>query len=107
MMGVVGIETAFPVLYTNLVKENIISLQKLIELMSINPSKRFGISSGLEVGKPADLTVYDLDEKYTINPDEFLSMGKSTPFEDAMVYGKCKLTIKKGETVWTEISTKN
>ena len=107
MMGVVGIETAFPVLYTNLVKENIISLQKLIELMSINPSKRFGISSGLEVGKPADLTVYDLDEKYTVNPDEFLSMGKSTPFEGAMVYGKCKLTIKKGETVWTEISTKN
>ncbi len=101
-MGVVGIETAFPIMYTYFVKTNIISLNKLVELLSINANKRFGIDSALEVGKKADLTVFDLCDKYTVNPNDFLSMGKSTPFENMEVYGKCKMTICNGNVVWED-----
>ncbi len=92
-MGISGIETAYPVLYTQLVKKNVITLEKLIELLSIAPSKRFNIGSELKIGKKAELTVYDNNIKYKINPDEFISMGKSTPFKDFEVYGKCLMTI--------------
>ena len=101
-MGVVGIETAFPVMYTNFVKKNIISLERLVELLSTNANKRFNIGSEIKVGEKADLTVFDLDDKYAINPDDFLSMGKSTPFEGAEVYGKCKMTICNGKVVWED-----
>ncbi len=101
-MGVVGIETAFPVMYTNFVKKDIISLEKLMELLSINANKRFNIGSEIKVGNKADLTIFDLDEKYTVNPDDFLSMGKSTPFENMEVYGKCKMTICNGNVVWED-----
>ncbi len=101
-MGVVGIETAFPVMYTHFVKTNKISLEKLVELLSVNANKRFGIGSSIEIGKKADLTVFDLNEKYTVNPDDFLSMGKSTPFEGMDVYGKCKMTICNGNVVWED-----
>lgn len=101
-MGVVGIETAFPVMYTHFVKNNIISLEKLVELLSVNPNKRFGIGSTLKVGEKADLTVFDLNEKYIINPNDFLSMGKSTPFENTEVYGKCKMTMCNGNVVWED-----
>ena len=101
-MGVVGIETAFPVMYTHFVKTNIISLEKLIELLSVNANKRFNIGRSIEIGEKADLTVFDLDEKYTVNPDDFLSMGKSTPFEGMDVYGKCKITICNGNVVWED-----
>ncbi len=99
-MGIVGIETAFPLLYTYLVKENIISLEKLVELMSINPAKRFGFNSGLEDGMPADFTVFDLNKKYTINPDDFLSKGKATPFEGCEVFGECLLTVCGGKIAY-------
>lgn len=101
-MGVVGIETAFSVMYTHFVKTNIISLEKLVELLSINANKRFNIGSEIAVGKKADLTVFDLNKKYTVNPDDFLSMGKSTPFENMEVYGKCKMTICNGNVVWED-----
>lgn len=101
-MGVVGIETAFPVMYTHFVKTNTISLEKLMELLSINANKRFNIGSEIKVGNKADLTVFDLNEKYTVNPDDFLSMGKSTPFENMEVYGKCKMTICNGSVVWED-----
>lgn len=101
-MGVVGIETAFPVMYTKFVKTGIISLERLVDLLSINANKRFNIGSSIEVGKKADLTVFDLEEEYTVNPDEFLSMGKSTPFENMSVYGKCKMTMCNGKVVWEE-----
>jgi dihydroorotase len=101
-MGVVGLETAFPILYTNLVKTKIISLEKLIELMHTSPSKRFKIGTPLKVGKSADLTVFDLNEKYKINPDNFFSKGKSTPFSGNKVYGKCKMTMFKREILWQE-----
>lgn len=107
LMGVVGIETAFPVLYTSLVKTGIISLEKLIELMHNGPKKVFGIGNEIKVGDKANLTVFDLNEKYIINPSEFLSMGKATPFEGKEVYGRCKLTICKGDIVWKENLTEN
>lgn len=96
-MGIVGIETAFPLLYTYLVKENIISLDKLIELMSINPAKRFGFDNSIENG---NFTVFDLNSKYIINPDDFLSKGKATPFEGYEVYGECLMTVCGGEIAW-------
>ena len=70
--------------------------------MHTNPRKRFGIGTPLEIGMPANLTVYDLQQSYTINPDTFLSMGRSTPFTGWEVYGKCKLTMYHGQIVWEE-----
>ena len=94
LMGVVGLETAFPVLYTTLVKAGIISLERLIELMSLNPRQRFGIPL------TDDVCIYDLESKYKINPAEFKSKGKSTPFEGMTVVGKNLLTVCNGKAVW-------
>ena len=95
LMGVVGIETAFPVLYTELVKKGIITLAELIKLLSDNPRKRFSIDSD------AGFTVFDLSDEYTVNPDEFLSIGRSTPFEGKRVYGRCLMTVYGGKAVYT------
>ena len=92
--GIVGIETAFPLLYTGLVKKGIITLDKLVELLSINPRKRFGITSD-----PGE-TVWDLNAECSIDPSEFLSMGRATPFEGWTVFGKCLSTMYEGKTVW-------
>ncbi len=97
LMGVVGLETAFPVLYTHLVREGVISLERLIELMSTNPRKRFQISDH------GSFCVWDLNAKYTIDPQEFLSMGRATPFDGMSVYGRCILTVRGGEAVWMDI----
>ena len=104
-MGVVALECAFPLLYTYLVKEKIITLEKLIELMHYNPKKRFNISGGLNTGERADLCVYDLNAKETVNPDNFFSKGRSTPFENYKINAKCKMTICKGEVKWQENMT--
>ncbi len=96
-MGIVGIETAFALLYTHLVKKDVISLEKLIELMSINPAKRFGFDNSIENG---NFTVFDLDSEYKINPDEFLSKGRATPFEGYKVYGECLMTVCGGKVAW-------
>ena len=95
LMGIVGIETAFSLLYTEFVKTNVITLERLLELMCINPKKRFGIDT------ENDFSVFDISEPYKIDPDEFLSMGRSTPFEGREVYGKCLLTVCRGEVVYT------
>ncbi len=95
--GIVGIETAFQLVYTHLVKKNIISLEKAIELLSVNPRKRFNIPLG------DDCTVWNLNEKTVINPDEFLSKGKATPFENTEVFGKCLLTVCGGKTVYKSL----
>ena len=92
-MGVVGLETSFSVMYTYFVKTGIITMERLIELMSENPRKRFGIEDN-------GYTVFDLSQKYTVNPDNFLSMGKKTPFEGHEVYGKCLLTVCNGKEVY-------
>ena len=101
-MGVVGLEVCFPVLYTNLVKPGIITLEKLLELMNTNATKIFGIGSELKVGAPADMTVYDLNEEYDIDSSTFVSMGKATPFDGNHVFGKCKLTICDGKVVYKD-----
>ena len=93
-MGVVGIETAFPVMYSRLVKTGVISLEKLVEIMSVRPRERFNIKS--DVG----FTVFDLSKEYTVNPDDFISMGKSTPFAGAQVLGKCLVTVYNGKAVY-------
>jgi dihydroorotase len=101
LMGVVGIETAVPVMYTNFVKTGILSVERLIELMHTNPGKRFGLKTGgTQPGDTADFTVFDFSEKYRINPEEFLSMGRSTPFEGDEVYGRCLMTVCEGEVAF-------
>ena len=94
LMGIVGLETAFPVMYTYLVKKCIITLERLIELMAINPRRRFGLQS------TDDICVYDLQSEYKIDPCEFKSKGKSTPFDGMTVSGKNLLTICGGKAVW-------
>ena len=94
LMGVVGLETAFPVLYTYLVKSGEITLEKLIELMAINPRKRFGLA------QTDDICVYDLQSEYKIDSGEFKSKGRSTPFEGLTVTGKNLLTVCGGRAVW-------
>ena len=93
LMGVVGLETAFPVLYTYLVKEGIISLEKLIELMSVNPRKRFHI-------KDSGICVYDLGKEYAIDPNEYETKGRSTPFSGRKVYGENIMTVIGGKIAW-------
>jgi len=100
--GIVGLETAFPVLYTKLVKTGVISLEKLIVLMQAAPSKRFGIGGGIHKGAPADLTVFDLNAEYVIDPGDFLSMGKASPFTGDKVFGKCLLTMVGGKTAYID-----
>lgn len=94
LMGVVGLETAFPVMYTYLVKKGIITLERLIELMAINPRRRFRLQS------TDDICVYDLQSEYKIDPGEFKSKGKSTPFDGLTVTGKNLLTVCGGKAVW-------
>ncbi len=100
MMGVVGIETAFPVCYTKLVKTGIITLEKLVELLNTNAIARFGIGNEIKLGERADLTVFDLNAEYKIDPEDFLSMGKATPFEGEKVFGRCMLTMVGGKIVY-------
>ena len=96
MMGVVGIETAFPVMYTYLVKTNIISMDKLLDLMVHAPRKRFG----LPLNPEQDFCVYDLDAEYIVDPETFLSKGRSTPFAGWNVQGKCLLTVCGGKIAY-------
>lgn len=99
--GVVGLETGFPVLYTRLVLPGRVSLMRLIEAMAIAPRRRFGLEGGiLEPGQPADLCVWNLTEKYAIDPTSFYSKGKSTPFEGMDVFGRNQCTIAGGNVVW-------
>ena len=102
MMGIVGIETSFAICYTHLVRKGVITIDKLIALMSENPRRIFRLGGALRVGERADIAVYDITKPYTIDTAEFLSMGKATPFEGEQVYGKCVLTLFNGEKVWTE-----
>ena len=92
--GVVGIETAFPICYTYLVKPGIMTLERLVELLVMNPRKRFGIELG------CDFSVWDLEAEYAVDPADFLSMGKATPFEGWKVNGKCLATVCDGKVVY-------
>ena len=92
--GIVGIETAFPLLYTCLVKKGVLTLEQLVRLLSENPRKRFAIETD-----PGSC-VWDLEEEYPIDPADFLSKGKATPFEGWKVYGRCIKTLYNNTTVW-------
>ena len=94
LMGVVGLETAFPVLYTELVMKNIITFDSLVELMSFKPKERFGIDTN------NDFAVFDISEAYKIDPENFLSMGRATPFAGREVFGRCLLTVQNGKVVY-------
>ena len=94
LMGVVGLETAFPVLYTELVTKNIITLERLVELMSFKPKERFGIDTN------NDFAVFDISEAYKIDPENFLSMGRATPFAGREVFGRCLLTVHNEKVVY-------
>ena len=94
LMGVVGLETAFPLLYTELVMKNIITLDRLVELMSFKPKERFGIDTN------NDFAVFDISEAYKIDPEDFLSMGRATPFAGREVFGRCLLTVHNGKVVY-------
>ena len=94
LMGVVGLETAFPVLYTELVMKNIITLYRLVELMSFKPKERF------EIDTNNDFAVFDISEAYKIDPEDFLSMGRATPFAGREVFGRCLLTVHDEKVVY-------
>ena len=94
LMGVVGLETAFPVLYTELVMKNIITFDSLVELMSFKPKERFGIDTN------NDFAVFDISEAYKIDPENFLSMGRATPFAGREVFGRCLLTVHNEKVVY-------
>ncbi len=96
-MGVVGLECAFSIMYTHFVKAGIITMERLLDLMCYNPKKRFNIED------KESYTVFDLDRKQKINPEEFLSMGKKTPFENCEAYGKCLLTVCNGKVAYKAV----
>ena len=100
LMGVVGLETVFPLLYTYLVDKGIITMDRLLELMCFAPARRFGLEAGLTVGQKANLTVWDLEGGYTVDPADFLSMGKASPFTGWPVKGRCLLTLAEGREAY-------
>ena len=95
-MGVVGLESAFPVLYTHLVLPGIMTLRELVEVMSVKPRERFGVKSD------AGFTVFEVSKEYAIDPEEFLTMGRATPFEGMRVYGRCLLTVCDGKAAYVD-----
>ncbi len=99
--GIVGLECAFPVLYTSLVKPGKVPLEVLLNALCVNPRRIFRLPGGeIEEGQPADLTVLRLDRKHTVDPSKFRSMGRATPFEGWEVYGEIAMTICNGEIVY-------
>ncbi len=93
-MGVVGIETAFPVVYTYLVKPGLVPLETVVNALTVNPRTRFGLPLG------EDFSVWDLEDRYTIDPARFLSLGRATPFAGMEVQGRNLLTVCGGKAVW-------
>ena len=103
-MGVVGLETAFAVLNTKLVKTGTITLEKLVEMMSVRPREIFGIDGGeIKAGAVANLALLDVDKEWVVNPDSFVTMGRATPFEGWKLQGENLLTIYRGEIVYETV----
>ena len=99
--GMVGLETAFPICYTKLVKEGVITINKLSEMMSRNPAKILKMNKGnISIGLDGDVVLLDLNKEITINSDEFYSKGKNTPFEGMKYYGEVVMTIKGGQVLY-------
>lgn len=95
-MGVVGLETAFAAVYTHLVKPGVISLEKAVDLFSNNARRRFGLPAG------EDFTVWDLNASYTVDPAEFLSQGRATPFTGTKLFGRCVMTVHDGNVAYLD-----
>ena len=91
--GIVGLETAFPLMYTHFIRTGRMSIEKLIELMVYNPRERFGLA------KNSGFSVWSLDEEYTVDPAAFKSMGRATPFEGEKLFGKCVATVYNGKII--------
>lgn len=103
-MGVVGLETAFAVLYTKLVKTGVITFEKLVEMMSVRPREIFGIEGGvIKEGAPANLCLLDTEKEWIVEPEKFVTMGRATPFENWKLQGENLLTILRGEIVYEAI----
>ncbi len=94
--GIVGLETAFPVMYTRLVKTGVLTLDRLTETLALAPRRRFGIPLG------NDFTVWDLNTEFTVDPAAFLSQGRATPFAGERLYGQCVLTVCDGKVVYSK-----
>ena len=92
--GVVGLETAFPAVYTHLVKTGVLSLEQAVAALTVNPRRRFGIPVG------DSFTVWRLDESFTVDPNEFLSLGRATPYTGETLFGRCELTVADGHIVY-------
>ena len=101
-MGISGLETAFPVLYTYLVMSGKVSLQRILEALTSSPRKAFGLPPVLEEGAAADIAIIDTRTEFTIDSSRFLSLGHSTPFEGKRVHGKVLMTLKDGVAVWKD-----
>lgn len=99
-MGIVGLECAFGILYTHLVEKGLLTLETLIDRMATNPGRLFGLGGELKVGAPADFTVLDLTTDYTIDPEQFRSKGKATPFAGWEVRGRAVMTVVGGRCVY-------
>lgn len=99
-MGVTGLETALPAVYTTLVKTGIISFGRMIELMALNPRRIFGIKGGIDIGQRADLAIVDLDAENIVDSSRFFSMGKATPFDGCALSGKVTATVAAGKLVF-------
>jgi dihydroorotase len=99
-MGVVGLETAFPVLYTDLILTGKVSLERIVEALTSGPRGAFRLPGGLRPGEAADLTVIDPDAAWTVDPADFLSLGRATPFAGKAVRSRIVLTLKDGVPVW-------
>lgn len=99
--GIVGLETAFPLLYTHLVKKGVLTLKQLVDFLTVKPAETFRLPYGkLEEGSTADITVINLEKEEAINPEQFLSKGKNTPFADWKCTGWPTLTVFEGQIVW-------
>ena len=99
-MGVVGIETSFAVIYTKLVKAGVISLEKAVDVLAEAPRRIFNLGGGLQEGEAADITVFDLEKEFIVDPSTFLSKGRSTPFEGWQLQGECCLTLVDGRVAY-------
>ena len=99
-MGIVGLETAFASLYTRLVLAGVLPLERLVELMSLSPAARFGLRSGIREGADADFTVFDPGARWTVDPENFATLGRATPFAGWELNGKFLMTVCGGKIVW-------
>lgn len=98
LMGITGLECAFPILYTELVMGGVITIDRLVDMLTVKPAERFSI----ERNDKTSFCVFDLNESYIIDPAEFASMGKCTPFEGRRVFGRCKTTVCDGRVAWID-----